>query len=502
METNQKKFLVIRMSSLGDIILTAPVYKNIKEKYPDSYISLIVKPQFKEALASNPYIDEIITFTNLFSVVKKIRQENFTHLLDLHNNLRSFLIKLFVKIPNVSTYKKYSFSRKLFVKFRFPNPVLEKHSLEKYLNSLEKFDIPIKFKELEFEDWKYNNKKEKSGKKTKKIAILQTAFLGDTVLTAPLIKETAKIFPDAKISVITRPETKEIFKPLKEVSEIIIYDKHKISKIKGILEIAKKIEKKKFNIIIVPHRSFTSALIAYLSKTKIRVGFSSSAGKFLYTKTAPFSWMMHDSERNLSLLKTLTDENQNINKEISIYTPQEKISNKFKVLEVDKKLVAIHPGSVWLTKRWFPERYAKVIEELENNFDVKTVLIGGKSDSKLAKEIIELSNVKPIDLTGKTTLSDLMNIMPKFKLFITNDSGPMHIACAYKVPTLAIFGPTTKELGFFPYAKNSKVLEIKDLKCRPCTLHGGKKCPRGHFLCMKLITKDMVIDLCKEMLAS
>ncbi|MBT6715540.1 MAG: lipopolysaccharide heptosyltransferase II, partial [Elusimicrobiaceae bacterium] len=384
--------------------------------------------------------------------------------------------------------------------------VLEKHSLEKYLSALEKFNIEPKFKELEFEDWKYTQKKT-SGKKISKIAILQTAFLGDTVLTAPLIKETAKIFPQAKISVITRPETKEIFKPLQEVSEIIIYDKHKLSKIKGLLEIAKKIEKKKFNIIIVPHRSFTSALIAYLSKTKVRVGFSSSAGKFLYTKTAPFSWMMHDFERNLSLLKTLADENQNIiEKDPSIYPTKkaQTISSKFKILEEQegKKLVAIHPGSVWLTKRWFPERFAKVIEELETNLNAKTVLIGGKSDSALAKKISDLSNVKPIDLTGKTSLSDLMNIMPKFDLFITNDSGPMHIACAYKVPTIAIFGPTTKELGFFPYSKNSSVLEVKDLKCRPCALHGGKKCPRGHFLCMKLITKDMVISECKKMLSS
>ena len=87
-----------------------------------------------------------------------------------------------------------------------------------------------------------------------------------------------------------------------------------------------------------------------------------------------------------------------------------------------------------------------------------------------------------------------------FKLFITNDSGPMHIATAFDVPTLAIFGPTTRELGFFPYGEGHRVVEVKDLACRPCALHGGKKCPLGHFKCMKDIHADEVFRNAKEML--
>ena len=93
-----------------------------------------------------------------------------------------------------------------------------------------------------------------------------------------------------------------------------------------------------------------------------------------------------------------------------------------------------------------------------------------------------------------------MALMPHFKLFITNDSGPMHIATAFNVPTLAIFGPTTRELGFFPYGRGHRVLEVKGLPCRPCALHGGRKCPQGHFKCMRLITVDDVFNNAKEML--
>ena len=93
-----------------------------------------------------------------------------------------------------------------------------------------------------------------------------------------------------------------------------------------------------------------------------------------------------------------------------------------------------------------------------------------------------------------------MALMKHFKLFITNDSGPMHIATAFDVPTLAIFGPTTRELGFFPYGEGHRVMEVKDLPCRPCALHGGKKCPKGHFKCMRDISPDTVFENAKEML--
>ena len=92
-----------------------------------------------------------------------------------------------------------------------------------------------------------------------------------------------------------------------------------------------------------------------------------------------------------------------------------------------------------------------------------------------------------------------MALMRHLKLFITNDSGPMHIATSCGVPTLAIFGPTTKELGFFPYGDSHRVVE-SDLECRPCSLHGGRACPLGHFLCMKLITVDQVYAAAMDML--
>ena len=166
-----------------------------------------------------------------------------------------------------------------------------------------------------------------------------------------------------------------------------------------------------------------------------------------------------------------------------------------------KTLVGIHPGSAWPTKCWPFENFAELISRIETELHLQTVIVGGgKKDADLGEKLCQISQGHCANLCGKTSLADLMALMPHFKLFITNDSGPMHIATAFNVPTLAIFGPTTRELGFFPYGHGHRVLEVKGLDCRPCALHGGRKCPKGHFKCMRLITVDDVFANVKEML--
>ncbi|ACC98107.1 Lipopolysaccharide heptosyltransferase II [Elusimicrobium minutum Pei191] len=499
------KILVIRLSSLGDIVLSSPVYKNLKAKWPNCHITLLVKKQFADVLSCHPDIDEILTLkrTNL-ETVHEIKSRNFTHLLDLHSNSRSIIITALSGIPNKVKYNKSSVARRMFVKYRRQSPELEKHTLEKYLDALTSWDVPIIYKEPQLGDWCYNTSDGAADKKKiRKIGIFQTSFIGDSVLTTPLVSKTAKMFPDAKIVVITRPETESIFKHMPEVSQIILNEKKGLKKITGIFKTAKEIKQSGIDILLVPHRSFRSALIAWLSKVPIRIGFSSSEGWFLYTKTVPFSWMIHDAERNLNLLHGIVKENfqaEELNLK-SVPTPAENIARLMKEYHLEgKTLIGIHPGSAWATKCWPEEKFTELISKLQNELSVTCVLVGGAKDSELGERIRRVSKGTTANLAGKTSLTDLMSLMPNFKLFITNDSGPMHIATAYSVPTLAIFGPTTKELGFFPYGKGHRVIEVKDLKCRPCALHGGKRCPAGHFKCMNDISVDEVFKNAKEML--
>lgn len=504
MNEKQPKILVVRLSSLGDIVLSSPVYKNIKAAWPNAHITLLVKPQFADVLAGHPDIDEImVAKKGLWGNIRQIRAGHFTHFLDLHATLKSILLGFFSHIPNRVRYDKNSVARRLYVRFRKTSPALEKHTLEKYLEALKEWNIPIEYKTPKLGDWAYKNVEE-SGKKVNKIGIFQTSFIGDSVLTTPLVRKTAKLFPEAKIVVITRPQTEDIFRPMKEVSEIILNEKTGWNKIFGVWKTAKAIRRSGVDILLVPHRSFRSALIAWLSRVPVRIGFTSSEGWFLYTKTVPFSWMIHDAERNLSLLQGIVKEKFTAEKLNMRYTTtaEENVARLMKDFNLEgKTLVGIHAGSAWPTKCWPMDYFVQLISRLQTELGVQAVLVGGgKKDADLGEKICQLSQGHAANLCGKTSLADLMALMQHFKLFITNDSGPMHIATAFDVPTLAIFGPTTRELGFFPYGEGHRVVEVKGLACRPCALHGGKKCPLGHFKCMKDIHADEVFRNAKEML--
>ena len=505
MNTQQKpNILVVRLSSLGDIVLSSPVYKNIKAAWPDARITLLVKPAFSQALAGHPDIDEILVAKkSLWGIVRQVRAGHYTHYLDLHATFKSMLIGWLSNIPNRARYDKNTLARRMFVKFHKSSPVLEKHTLEKYLEALKAWNIPVKYTEPKLGDWAYRHT-ETIGKKINKIGIFQTSFIGDSVLTTPLIKKTKKLFPDTQIVVITRPQTQDIFKPLPEVAQVILNDKRGWNKIAGVWKTARDIRKAGIDILLVPHRSFRSALIAWLSGVKIRIGFTSSEGWFLYTKTVPFNWMIHDAERNLSLLQGIAKEQFGGEKLSMSFTPsaEENVARLLKDFNLEgKKLVGIHAGSAWPTKCWPQEYFVELISKLQTELGVQCVLVGGgKQDTDLGEKICQLAQGHAASLCGKTSLADLMALMKHLSLFITNDSGPMHIATAFDVPTLAIFGPTTRELGFFPYGQGHRVLEVKDLPCRPCALHGGNKCPLGHFKCMKDITPDEVFKNAKEML--
>ena len=500
---NKKNILVMRLSSLGDIVLISPVFKNIKAQWPDSKITLLVKEQFAQALCGHPDIDEIMIFKSFFSTLKEIRAAKFTHLLDLHSTFRTVALSFFSGIANKSRYNKNSMARRLYVKFKMTSPALEKHTIEKYLEALKTWNIPIKFVKPDLSEWKFQAV-DLSKKEVQNICIFQTSFLGDSVLTTPLIQKTAHLFPKAKIFVVTRPSNVEIFQHLKEVHEVIVDNKKGWGKIFGVFRTAKKLKDCNIDVILVPHRSFRSALIAKLSGVKVRIGFTNSEGRFFFTKTVPFTWTRHDAERNLCLLQGIVNESfksASLNMQGADKNAEESIKEKLKAAGAEgKTLVGVHPGSVWPTKCWPLENYAQLITRMENELGITTVLVGGKTDFNLGEQVSRLSNAHPINLATKTSLTELMALMKHFKLFITNDSGPMHIATAFGVPTLAIFGPTTKELGFFPYGEGNRVIEVKDLSCRPCALHGGKECPLGHFKCMKDITVEEVFDAAKEML--
>lgn len=326
----------------------------------------------------------------------------------------------------------------------------------------------------------------------KKILLIQTAFLGDAILTTPLIRAVKQIFQNSQLDILVIPETKLIFQDNPHISNILLFDKRRfLNRYTSFISTLRVIRNNKYNLIISVHLSFSSSLFFLLSGCNKRLGFPRQKFKNISV----------DLPKGLPIVKRyLYLMNYFFKDEFSYQTElfwDSELDNKIKnfVREKNtekKKLVGIAPGSVWPTKRWPLKYYAELIKKL-NEHDVKCVLVGGKQDQEVCDKIVELTEPENVNTSGQFTILESAALIKELDLLVTNDSAPMHIANAVKTDVIAIFGPTVKRFGFFPFRSNDEVIEIS-LECRPCGKHGGKKCPQRHFKCMKDITPDVVFQ--------
>ncbi|MEF9933547.1 MAG: glycosyltransferase family 9 protein [Cetobacterium sp.] len=326
-----------------------------------------------------------------------------------------------------------------------------------------------------------------------RILIIHTAFIGDIVLSTPLIRKIKDIYPESKITYVTTPVGAQILRNNPDISEIIEYDKRKAhSGINGIFQLGKRLRYENFNMVISLHRYLRSSVLSWLTRAPIRLGYDVASGSFLFTKKIKYDKKLHEVEKILSFIeggKPAKDY------KIELYPGDEDIKKVDKFWEEknlsNKKVIVIAPGSRWFTKKWPLDYFNQVIKELEKKENIAVIIVGGADEKGL--NIVYSDST--IDLRGCTTLLGLAEVLKRADIVLTNDSSPIHIASAWEKPhILAIFGPTIKEFGFTPWSTNSEVLQIENLDCRPCSIHGGDKCPKGHFKCMMDITPEKVLD--------
>lgn len=330
-----------------------------------------------------------------------------------------------------------------------------------------------------------------------RILIIHTAFIGDIVLSTPLIKKIKDTYPDSDITYVTTPSGEAILKNNPHINNIIIYDKRGEHKgINGVWQLGKRLRYENFNMVITPHRYLRSSILSWLSRSPIRKGYDIASGSCLFTEKIKYDRTKHEVEK---LLSFVAPENKK-RYEIELYPGEkEKMKGdnlwKENLLE-DKKVVVLAPGSKWFTKQWPVEYFNKLAESLKKLSNVRLIVVGGKEEINLS---IEKENI--IDMRGKTSLLELADILSRSDVVVTNDSSPIHIASAFKKTRIfALFGPTVEKFGFFPWSLNSKVFQVDGLKCRPCGIHGGKSCPEKHFKCMRDILPEEVFNEIKEYL--
>ncbi len=312
-----------------------------------------------------------------------------------------------------------------------------------------------------------------------KILVVQTAFLGDCVLTLPLVNALNRA--GSKVDVVCKKGLEDIFNSCRGVSETIIFDKKTSDRgIRGIIRISSALKKRNYSSAFLPQRSFRSGLLTYLAGIKKRTGFTRGGSKFFLTEKVPFDWNRHEVERQLELARSAGFEV--FPAEFNLKPDTEKVREWREKLHGPGKLVGIAPQSNWQTKKWPPENFKKIVREFSKE---NTAVILGS-----AREEWEGRNI--INLTGETSVKDLIAACSLLDVLVSNDCGVMHIASAVGTGVAVIYGATVPELGFTPWGEHV-VIQNGRLGCRPCSLHGPRKCPRKHFKCMTEISPENVI---------
>ena len=324
--------------------------------------------------------------------------------------------------------------------------------------------------------------------------VIQTSFIGDTVLTTPLVAELAK---RAKVDVVVAPRSAPLLANHPDVDELIVYDKGGSDRgVGGFVRVARRLRENRYAAAYLAQGSMRSAALAVVAGIGARVGFETSAGRRLYTRRVPYIENEHHASRLLRLAGV-----QDAARVRPRLFPgdQERSAVQDALREAgaaNDPFVAIAPGSIWGTKRW--PFYAELVAQL----DERIAIVGAASDRELAARIRETAGPRAFDVTGKLSLLASAELIGRARALVTNDSAPLHLASAMDTPTVAIFGPTVPEFGFGPLASRSAVLGIDALACRPCDRHGPQRCPLGHWRCMREITPRDVAMALQELLAA
>ncbi len=328
-----------------------------------------------------------------------------------------------------------------------------------------------------------------------KILIIQTAFIGDAILTLPLIQEVYKRYKNPSIDVICIPSTKDIFSSSPYVNKTFVLDKkNKHKSILQTIKFALTIRKNNYELLLSPHRSFRTSLVVLLSGAKNKIGFDVASLSFVYSEKIKYEKDFHEVKRNLSLLndKKLL-ENWKILPECILPELDESIAGEIK----GKRFITIAPGSVWATKKYPWEYFSVVISELINDgFEI--ALIGGSEDKELCEKIKNHTDKSNgiLNFAGKLNLLESISLLKRSELLISNDSAPTHMGMCADIPVLTIYCSTVPEFGFYPYNGKSAFVSYNELDCKPCGIHGHDKCPVKTFDCgKKLLPSDILKEV-------
>jgi len=319
--------------------------------------------------------------------------------------------------------------------------------------------------------------------------VIQTSFLGDTVLSTPLLAELAARGP---VDILVTPMGATVLRGNPSARRVIVYDKRGADAgLGGLRRLARRLRGERYEAAYLAQGSLRSAVLARAARIPRLVGFDTSAGRAFYTERVTYRRDRHHAERLWRLaagdaapspapeairprLYPGPDEHAAVDAALGGFPA------------AGAPLIALAPGSIWGTKRW-PHFTGLVAEMPEGQF----VVVGSGDDRELASAIVAVAPDRVLDLTGRLSLLASAELLGRCAALVANDSAPTHLASGVGTPTLTLFGATVPAYGFGPLAPRSESLGV-ELSCRPCHAHGPQACPLGHFNCMRSLEPSRV----------
>jgi len=332
------------------------------------------------------------------------------------------------------------------------------------------------------------------------ILLIRTAYIGDVVMTIPLLKPLRRLYPRAKITFLTNRPSGELLRNHPAIDRVITYDAFWFYERTGrtafseYLNVLEAVRKTRYDLVVEARGDIRDIfLLAFLGRNKRRVGYGIGGGRYLLTDIVPFTSVKHRVEYHRDIARFLGTCDEDVAWDCHLSAAEENRADdilKENGVDPHKQFITMQPGARKPLKRWPVERFAAAADALTRHYGVPLVITGSAGERALAGHMVAAMQTKPVVLAGKISLRQLAAVLRRSLFFVCNDSAPLHIASMMKTPTVAVFGPSkSRETG--PYGNPHRVVE-RDFPCR-VTCDEDVCCFHSHHACMKAIgTEDVV----------
>jgi len=335
-----------------------------------------------------------------------------------------------------------------------------------------------------------------------RILVFRLSAIGDIILTSALIRCLKKQIPDCTIDFVVKRQFEQLVSSNPHISTIYTVDSNE--GFSGLRSLAKNLQTKKYDVFLDIHKNFRSQFVRRKSnpqkiftykKHVIKRALLINFHVDLYNPPVPVYKRFILSAEALGI----KDDGEKTEFYID-HLAQEKIDGLLATKGAEPlTYITLCPGASFWNKQWPIENLSLLATKIIQQTDKNVVLIGGPKEKELSAQIAS-ANPKVIDLTGKLNLQESAAVLKNTLCTVANDTGMLHLSEALKRPVVGIYGPTARQLGYFPLLEESQIVEVEDLACRPCTKMGMNNCPKKHFKCMRDINPEHVFNAIKKYL--